>query len=63
MKVEKINVLEDHDMAVKYEVTAVPTLVFVDQSGEALAKHVGYLDEDSLIKAWADLGVELKPAK
>ena len=49
MPVEEINIDEDIDTAVKYGVRSVPTLVIVDESGNAVKKNVGLLNESQLL--------------
>lgn len=43
----KVNVDESQDIAVRYGVTAMPTLIFF-KAGEEIERQVGYLDEKEL---------------
>ena len=47
IEVYKVNVDESQNAAMRYGVTAMPTLVFF-KDGEEVERQVGYLDEDEL---------------
>jgi len=43
----KVNVDENIDIAQKYSIRGVPTVIFMDNKGEELNRVVGYKDEKS----------------
>jgi thioredoxin 1 len=43
----KVNVDENIDIAQKYSIRGVPTVIFMDSKGEELNRVVGYKDEKS----------------
>jgi thioredoxin 1 len=45
-KVVKINIDEERDLAVKYNVSSIPTFVFI-KNGELVAKETGSMGKDS----------------
>ena len=51
--------LEDNpDIAQKYNVRYVPTLLFRDKSGKIVAQEVGYRSMDKVLKVFKDKGVK-----
>ena len=42
VRVERVDVMQNSELAQKYEVRYVPTLVFEDGNGHILGKEVGY---------------------
>ena len=52
--------LEDNpDIAEKYKVRYVPTLIFRDSSGKEIAQKIGYMPLKELVKVFQDSGVKL----
>lgn len=47
IEVYKVNVDESQNAAMRYGVTAMPTLVFF-KDGEEVERQIGYMDEDEL---------------
>lgn len=45
-----INALEDRDVARRYAVKTLPTLLFFNSRGEEASRHVGVMDEASMRK-------------
>jgi thioredoxin 1 len=45
---------------VKYAIEAIPTQVFLDESGKEFYRHVGYFPEEELVKVLQQKGVKLK---
>lgn len=43
----KVNVDENIDIAEKYAIRGVPTVIFIDNKGEEIQRVVGYRDEKS----------------
>ena len=44
----KVNVDENIDIAQKYSIRGVPTVIFMDNKGEELNRFVGYKDEKTI---------------
>lgn len=47
------------DIAKKYNIRYVPTLIFRDSNGNEIAKEVGYRSVDEVIKIFANAGVKI----
>jgi thioredoxin 1 len=48
-KLVKINIDEERDLAVKYNVSSIPTFVFMNK-GEVVGKEMGYMTKEDLKK-------------
>jgi thioredoxin 1 len=48
--VEKINVDEQGDLAIKYGVRNVPTVILVDGTGKEITRHVGIQQKSFLME-------------
>ena len=46
-KLVKINIDEERDLAVQYNVSSIPTLLFI-KKGEVVSKEMGYMSKDDL---------------
>ena len=46
-KLEKLNAADDRDAFYSYNVKSVPTLIFLDDMGEELGRHVGMLQPEA----------------
>jgi thioredoxin 1 len=51
-KFVKINIDNDRDLAIKYNVSSIPTFIFI-KNGEVVGKEMGYISKEDL-KAKAD---------
>ncbi len=51
IKVGKVNVDEEEELAIKYGVSSIPTLIFF-KNGVPAAKSIGYKTKDALIDAF-----------
>lgn len=49
---------ENPDIAEKYNVRYVPTLLFRDSSGKVVAQEIGYRSKDAVLKVFRDKGVK-----
>lgn len=49
MKVGKVNVDEQGDLAVKYGISSIPTLLLF-KGGEVVKKTLGYMPKDAVVK-------------
>lgn len=48
--VEKVNVDEQSDLAIKYGVRNVPTVILVDNTGKEITRHVGIQQKSFLME-------------
>lgn len=46
-KFAKTNIDEERDIAIKYNVSSIPTFVFI-KKGQVLGKETGYMDKETL---------------
>ena len=49
IEIRSINVDENKDLAQKFEVKAIPTLVFLDAKGNELSRIVGLVPRDTIV--------------
>lgn len=53
-----IDVWENRDQAPRFKVRAIPTQIFFNKKGEEVYRHVGFLDEKSIVEQFTNMGVE-----
>ncbi len=53
-----IDVWENREQANRFKIRAIPTQVFFNEKGEEVYRHVGFLDETSIIEQMSKMGVE-----
>lgn len=46
-KLVKINIDEERDLAIKYNVSSIPTFIFI-KGGEVIGKEMGYMNKEDL---------------
>ena len=46
-KFAKINIDEERDLAVKYNVSSIPTFIFI-KDGEVIGREMGYMDKETI---------------
>ena len=56
IEIKSIDVDVEKDLASKFKIQAVPTLVFLDKSGKELARIVGAVPKDTLVGRFKSLG-------
>lgn len=54
VEIFKVDVDENQETAIRYDVTSMPTLVFF-KDGEEVERNVGYIEKDELISIIEDL--------
>ncbi|MBQ7196034.1 MAG: thioredoxin family protein [Synergistaceae bacterium] len=59
IKTSHIYLENNPDIAKKYNVRYVPTLIFRDANGNEIAKEVGYRSMSDVIKVFADKGIKI----
>jgi thioredoxin 1 len=57
--VRYVDVEQDAATARKYNVSAIPVIVFMDAAGNTLHTQVGYISKNSVLARWEQLGVEV----
>lgn len=55
-----IDVQKSPDEMAEYEVTVIPTQVFVSADGKELFRHEGFFAKEEILERWNQLGYELK---
>ena len=53
-----IDVWENKQPARRFQIRAIPTQIFFNKNGEEVYRHVGFLDEKSIIDQMTKMGVE-----
>lgn len=57
-----IDVWQNRDQAPRFKIRAIPTQIFFNKKGEEVYRHVGFLDEKSIVKQLTEMGVDLPAA-
>ena len=57
---EKVNLLENRDIAKEFNVRYVPHLLFVDKDGKIFKEEVGYVPLDKVLATFKDAGINLE---
>jgi len=52
-----IDVWEHRDQAPRFKIKAIPTQIFFNKKGEEIYRHVGFLDEKSIVDQLTKMGV------
>ena len=56
--------LEDSpELAEEYRVRYVPMLIFKDADGKEIAREIGYMPKDNVLKVFADNGINIEGAE
>jgi thioredoxin 1 len=58
--VEEIDVWRDEDAARRYDVSVIPTQLFVDADGHEIDRHVGFLARNDIRERFAKRGLECR---
>ncbi len=62
MSVEFYDVVQNPNVAKKYNMKLMPTQIFFDASGQELFRHEGFFSKDEILTKWKELGVDLSKA-
>jgi len=52
-----IDTVVNPDLARQHNIQAAPTLIFCDKDGNELARTMGYMPKEEILKKWKELGV------
>ncbi|MFZ7126602.1 MAG: thioredoxin family protein [Desulfobacterales bacterium] len=52
-----LDVWEDHSLGKRFGVRSIPTQIFYDKDGREVYRHVGFMDEKSIVHVLDKLGV------
>lgn len=53
-----IDVWENKEPVQRFKIKAIPTQIFFNESGEEVYRHVGFLDEKSIVEQMTRMGVQ-----
>lgn len=53
-----IDVWENREQAPRFKIRAIPTQIFFNEKGEEVYRHVGFLDEKSIVSQMTKMGVD-----
>ena len=53
-----IDVWENKQPAQRFKIRAIPTQIFFNEQGEEVYRHVGFLDEKSIVEQMTKMGVQ-----
>ncbi len=53
-----IDVWKNRKQAPRFKIRAIPTQIFFDKNGKEIYRHVGFLDEKSIVDQMTKMGVE-----
>ncbi|MBC2704766.1 co-chaperone YbbN [Desulfobacula sp.] len=53
-----IDVWKNRQQAPRFKIRAIPTQIFFNKQGEEVYRHVGFLDEKSIVKQLTKMGVD-----
>lgn len=53
-----IDVWENQQQGPRFKIRAIPTQIFFNEKGEEVYRHVGFLDEKSIVEQMTKMGIE-----
>ena len=53
-----IDVWKHNEQVKRFRIRAIPTQIFYDKSGKEVYRHVGFMNESTIVKIFKKLGVE-----
>ena len=60
LQVDFIDVWKNPNEAPKYQVTTIPTQIFLSPAGKELFRHVGFYSREAILGKWKELGYAFK---
>ncbi len=61
LRVDFIDAWKFPAQADAFNVSIIPTQIFIDASGRELHRHVGFISKAEILETWRQLGVHLAP--
>lgn len=58
-----IDVWEHREQGSRFGIRAIPTQIFYDKAGKEVSRHMGFMDKESIVDVFKQLGVPDKPVK
>ncbi|MHB0913190.1 MAG: thioredoxin family protein [Armatimonadota bacterium] len=58
--VEFVDISENREAAAEYGVRAIPTQVFLDESGKEFSRHLGFFPKEDILATFNEHGIELE---
>jgi thiol-disulfide isomerase/thioredoxin len=62
LKVQFVDIYAEPAVAEKYEISSIPTQVFLDPEGKELFRHIGFFPKADILAKWGELGYDLGTA-
>lgn len=56
-EIAEVDVMENSELANKYNIMYTPTQIFFDEDGNEIYRHEGFIGKKDLVKKFAELGV------
>ena len=53
--IESVDIDENQDLALKYNIRSVPTCVIVDDEGNEVSRHIGMMSKDKFLEFIKDV--------
>ena len=57
---EEINLMNNREIARKFNVRYVPHLLFVDAQGEVFKQQIGFMQENDVLEIFESAGIEIR---
>ncbi len=62
-KIVFIDVWENREQAQRFKIKSIPTQIFFNEAGDEIYRHVGFLDEKSIVNQLTKMGVAAPDVK
>ncbi len=60
MEVQFFDVWKQPEIGKKYQISGIPTQIFLDPQGNELFRHTGFYSKDDIVAKWQELGFVFK---
>ena len=57
--VQYIDTKEQEDLTKQHNIRMIPTQIFLDDHGNELFRHEGFISKEDILKKWNELGIQL----
>ncbi|MCK9225479.1 MAG: thioredoxin family protein [Candidatus Muirbacterium halophilum] len=54
-----LNIAENREKAIYYDVRVIPTIIFFDEEGKQLYRHEGYISKEDILKTWDKYNIKV----